>query len=67
MSLRSMSIGGNVRVILSHSNKLGTSPSIFFSNSSALKRVQNMESQEFQPVGFRCHKRLRWCLGDGSS
>lgn len=33
VSLRSMSLGGNVRGY-SHSNKLGTSPSVFFSDSS---------------------------------
>lgn len=38
-SLRSMSlgdIGGDVRVVLSHSNKLGTSASVFFSDTFAL-------------------------------
>lgn len=45
-SLGSMSVGGDVRVAFSHSNKLGTSLSVFFSDSWTLKRVQNMESCE---------------------
>lgn len=59
------STDGNVRGILSHSNKLGTTWAFSPQTLEHWVRIQMWNPLGFQAIWLRCHERPRWCLGHG--